>query len=282
MALSENNSMSRAMAPYENGLSLSGSDKGESVGMARLEEENLRLKKALTKAEQRCKRAEQRCKKAEAKVKEYVDAMDEQQERISALEKELATQEEDGDTQAEPERDELVEFIKEKTYDPHVNTRFEGYVHMKPKACGDFGELYVTEKMTEEGHEVLPRLDPGHDRIIDGKKTEIKFGLASRRGERERKRGMSPTIRNNFVINHVGRQKDWERLIFVCINEAEDKDEDDHLIRWFTKEDFCRTLKKFFNRQQGGKKGGNDDWMCSGSDLGRLLEHELVKKIDEW
>ena len=148
MALSKNNSVSRAMAPYENGLSLSGSDKGESFGMARLEEENLRLKKALTKAEQRCKRMEQRCKKAEAEVEECLDKMDKQEERISALEKELATQEEDGDTQVEPERDELAEFIKEKTYDPHVNTPFEGYVHMKPKACGDFGELYMTKKMS--------------------------------------------------------------------------------------------------------------------------------------
>ena len=49
-----------------------------------------------------------------------------------------------------------------------------------------------------------------------------------------------------------------------------------------SKKDFCSTLQTFFSRQQGGKKGGNDDWMCSGSNLERLLEHELVKKIDEW
>jgi hypothetical protein len=186
--------------------------------------------------------------------------------------------------EADPERDELVEFIKANTYDPWVNTRFEGYVYMKPKACGAFGEMYVSKQMEERGHEVVaaPSSTAGHDRVIDGKKTEIKFSLASRRPQHLRKFGKSGTIRNKFVINHLGRQKDWERFVFVCINEAEDKEEDDHLLRWFTKEDFCSTLHKFFRRQQGGNKGGNDDWMCSGSELDRLLEHELVKKIDEW
>lgn len=187
-------------------------------------------------------------------------------------------------SESELEHDDLVEFIKDNTYDPWINTRFEGYVYMKPKSCGAFGEMYVSKKMEEMGCEVVsaPNSTAGHDRVIDGKKTEIKFSLASRRPQKLRKLGKSDTIRNKFVINHLGRGKDWERFIFVCINKAEDEDEDNHLIRWFTKEDFCSTLHKFFRRQQGGKKAKNDDWMCSGADLEKLLRHELVNKLDEW
>jgi hypothetical protein len=186
--------------------------------------------------------------------------------------------------ESELENDELVEFIKDNTYDPWVNTRFEGYVYMKPKSCGAFGEMYVSKKMEERGYEVVaaPTSTAGHDRVIDGKKTEIKFSLASRRPQKLRKFGKTGTIRNKFIINHLGMGKDWERLIFVCINEAEDETEDDHLIRWFSNEDFSSTLHKFFRRQQGGKKTKNDDWMCSGAELDKLLGHELVKKLDDW
>ena len=70
---------------------------------------------------------------------------------------------------------ELSGFIKSKTYDPWKNTPFEGYTLLHNASKGSFGEKFVQKYMEKNGSVVNKKTNAGHDRIIDGYKTEIKF-----------------------------------------------------------------------------------------------------------
>ena len=76
---------------------------------------------------------------------------------------------------------------------------------------GKFGEKFVENYMTHLGYTVEERHngDPGHDRIIDGKKIEIKFSIANKVNGVPRK--------DRYLINHISLSKDWDRLIFFGI-----------------------------------------------------------------
>jgi hypothetical protein len=163
----------------------------------------------------------------------------------------------------------LNQYVKSKLKDFWVGTNFEGYSFLHSKQKGDFGEHFIERYMKNNGSVVLPKLNTGHDRVIDGIKTEIKFSLSAfgKKGPKE----------DHFFINHVSIGKDWTRLIFCGINFNLDKSR----IVWFTKEDFENEIIKFFERQQGGKKMTNDDFKMSG-DLSELFKHPLVKHINDW
>lgn len=168
----------------------------------------------------------------------------------------------------------LQEYIQDNLKDPWKGTNFEGYVFMSPKQKGEFGERFVSKLMTLSGCDVkrAKTSTAGHDRVIDTILTEIKFALATR----DKKGGVCA---DKFIINHVSVCKDWERLIFCGINQ----DEKDARIVFFTKEDFESHLKSetcYFNVQQGGTKGGNDDYICT--NVVALLECDFVKNISEW
>ena len=79
---------------------------------------------------------------------------------------------------------------------------------------------------------------------------------------------------DSFVINHVSKGKDWDRLIFCGINPRE---EDLRLV-WFTRADFAKHVESgagsCFNTQQGGKKIKNDDYMCT--DIQTLMSYDWV------
>jgi hypothetical protein len=108
--------------------------------------------------------------------------------------------------------------------------------------------------------------------VIDGILTEIKFSLATR----NKKGGVK---KDSFIINHVSRDKDWERLIFFGINP----DEEDARLVWFSKEDFVAHLESdecLFAHQQGGKSIENDDFICT--KVSALLAQSWVRSIDEW
>ena len=161
----------------------------------------------------------------------------------------------------------LKKFLLEKSKDIWKNTNFEGYVLLNPRQKGTFGKMFVEKYLTLKGHTVEPRKDAGHDRIIDDVKTEIKFGVCNKGDE------------DCFIINHISKEKDWERLIFFGINLTE---QNSRLI-WFTKEDFYSELEKnndIFNHQQGGKKIKNDDYMCSNIKI--LMKQSFVKQISDW
>ena len=166
------------------------------------------------------------------------------------------------------------DYIQDNLKDAWNGTSFEGYVFLSPKQKGEFGERFVSKLMTLAGCDVkrAKTSTAGHDRVIDNILTEIKFALATR----DKKGGV---VVDKFIINHVSVGKDWERLIFCGINP----NEEDARIVFITKEDFEEHLKSdtcYFNVQQGGKKVGNDDYICT--NIAALLECDFVKDITEW
>ena len=169
----------------------------------------------------------------------------------------------------------LQDYINQNAQDPWIGTPFQGYVYMSPKQKGEFGERFVSkffESVLLCNVKRAKTSTAGHDRVIDGILTEIKFSLATR----DKKGG---TKKDQFIINHVSKDKDWERLVFFGINQ----DEKDCRLFWFTKEDFLNHLESddcLFASQQGGKSIGNDDYICTKVD--RLVECDWVKSITEW
>ena len=169
----------------------------------------------------------------------------------------------------------LQNYISKNLADPWIGTPFQGYVYMSPKQKGEFGERFTSKYLSYLGHNVekAETSTAGHDRVVDDILTEIKFSLATRN------RSKGGVVFDKFIINHVSSGKDWERLIFVGIN---DKEEDMRVV-WFTKEDFNNHIKSdnsLFNVQQGGKSVGNDDYICTKVDS--LLQCDWVKSINLW
>lgn len=166
----------------------------------------------------------------------------------------------------------LQEYISQNVQDPWVGTPFEGYVFMSPKQKGIFGERFVSKYFVLKGSKVEKPKNTGHDRIIDDKLSEIKFSLATR----DKKGGVKE---DQFIINHVSKDKNWERLVFFGINPTEE----DCRFFWFSKEDFIQHLESdecVFAAQQGGKSIGNDDYICTKID--KLKSMSFVKSLDQW
>ena len=169
----------------------------------------------------------------------------------------------------------LQNYIEQNLEDPWQRTPFEGYVFMSPKQKGEFGERFTSKYLTHLGCNVkrAKTSTAGHDRVVDDILTEIKFSLAIRN------RSKGGVIFDKFIINHVSSGKDWERLVFVGVNE----NEEDLRVIWFTKEDFNNHIassNSLFKVQQGGKGVGNDDYICT--NVKNLLECEWVKIISVW
>jgi len=166
----------------------------------------------------------------------------------------------------------LRDYINQNVQDPWIGTPFEGYVFMSPKQKGTFGERFVSKYFVLKGSKVEKPKNTGHDRVIDVILTEIKFSLATR----DKKGGINE---DQFIINHVSKDKDWERLVFFGINPSED----DCRFFWFCKEDFIQHLESdecVFASQQGGKSIGNDDYICTKID--KLKSMPFVKSINQW
>lgn len=171
-------------------------------------------------------------------------------------------------------------------------TPFEKYPILSSKAKGKFGEYYVEGFMRSQLKcKIVAPSSTDHDRIIDGYKTEIKFGLA-----------MSPKSSdykieiNSFVFNHIACGKEWDRLIFCGINPsknnamiyAPDSQKWQEVNMYFMdKSLFLKYMKSgqtgIFANQQGGKKGNNDDYMVGGpAKFKKLVNLPFVRPISQW
>lgn len=152
---------------------------------------------------------------------------------------------------------------------------FYNYHKLGNKQKGVAGEHYVQTMMEVKESTVEPPNDPGHDRIIDGIKTEIKFGLAVSKGKE--------ILPDKFIINHVAVGKDWDRLIFCGINPL-GSDSPRTRVYYFSKKDFAKYMKSegnlVFKHQQSGKKVGNDDFICA--DFAGFSKLPFVKEIKDW
>ena len=173
----------------------------------------------------------------------------------------------------------LKDLLNKKP-DPWVGTPYEGYVYINNKIKGKYGELFIEKLMVSHSHTVKPKNDAGHDRIIDGIPTEIKFSLAM-----QDSKNPTQTIKDQFIFNHIAKNKPWDRCILVGVNYNCDP-----IIKWFTKKDFLSLVDSgplfdqcnFFQRQQSGNKGSNDDWMLTSNKWNTFLQQPWVKDITEW
>ena len=153
---------------------------------------------------------------------------------------------------------------------------FKNYHKLGNKQKGVLGEYFVENYIKSlKGSVVHKPINTGHDRIIDGYKTEVKFSLAnSTRGK---------ININKFIINHISIGKDWDRLIFCGINPL-GHDAERVRMYYFNKEDFknymLQTDKPIFRHQQAGAKGGNDDYICVKFD--QFVELPFINPIQMW
>ena len=168
--------------------------------------------------------------------------------------------------------DSIKTYISERISDPWIGTLFAGYVHIHPGQKGEFGELFISKILQKAGFDVIKRTDVGHDRLVNGIATEFKFSLASRNRKKV-------VVADNFMINHVSLNKNWERLIFCGINP----DENDLRLFWFSKEDFYNHLNSkecLFKCGNGGVLGSDDDYMST--KVKQILCSKLIKSMSEW
>jgi hypothetical protein len=176
--------------------------------------------------------------------------------------------------------------------DPWVDTFMKGYVNKNNKVKGGYGELFVQKLMTYYGHTVTKATNKGHDRIITSTildltkeikkittefKVEIKFGAAHRNPKNK-----GTVIPGVFSFNHFGINKDWDRAIIIGVDPGPTV-----YAVWFTKKDLITKLSSedtIFSKQQGGKKGNNDDWMfiTNPTSWQNFINLPWVKSLDQW
>ena len=143
---------------------------------------------------------------------------------------------------------------------PWKNTPYENYYLLTPRKKGSFAEKAISCLLTELNYNVQNPVNTGHDRIVNGYKTEIKFGLTTNKN-------------NNWetIFNHISINKDWEKILFCCING-------DLSVRvvQFSRDNLPQILLK---NQQGGKQIQNDDFMINGNKTTQLMFDEKAEVI---
>ncbi len=200
---------------------------------------------------------------------------------------------------------ELTKFLDENQHNNWEGTKFEQYPFLSTKNKGCFGEALLEKYMhLVLGYEVKNPTNTGHDRIMSGWKTEIKFSLANSPMVNRKSSvhfGRKLIKPDEFTFNHIATKKDWDRLIFFGVNPLPSNQNmlwecKEHLppppqLRGFymTRDDFAHymdnenMITKVFAHQQGGDKSDNDDYMVAGyRKFQKLINLPFVKPIEEW
>ena len=146
----------------------------------------------------------------------------------------------------------VPELFEVETNNKWQDTPLERYYTLNNRAKGEQGENIVQAILESLGYIVEPRKNSGHDRIVNGVKTEIKFSAATDRN-----------YKWQFTFNHIGFKKDWDEIIFCGVNG----DLNIQMVKYSKDE----IPLEFFNRQQGGESGGNDDFMSFNNKSTQLL-----------
>lgn len=173
---------------------------------------------------------------------------------------------------------EIKKIVERCSFDPWIGTPLEGYYKLSPSNMGEVGEILISDYMTMNLNSIVQdRTDPGHDRIVDGYKVEMKFSAAGRDLNKQKIK------KSEFVINHIAVSKDWDRLVFFGINP----NDEDSLRLFFSKKDFIENIKYLFDskilrKQQSGKNGGNDDYMIPNTQAKKLFYLDWVYPIENW
>lgn len=175
---------------------------------------------------------------------------------------------------------ELKEYIKQNTGDLWQGTPIQGYRALDSKQKGSYGEKFVCQLLRSRGFNVIGgnNNSASYDAIVNKFKTEIKFSVAQT--NKNVKTGLYSLIKDRFSINHIGIQKDWDRLLIVCINP---NFEESH-IKWYDKSDIVSIINdnRYFRPQQGGVKAQNDDYMSMGKKALNLIYAPFAKSLSEW
>lgn len=155
---------------------------------------------------------------------------------------------------------ELKEQFQIVSNNPWAGTPLESYYLAPAKSKGSKGEEIVSHILTYLGYQVKPRQNTGHDRIVNGVKTEIKFATAINRNAEW-----------GCMFNHIGFEKDWDEILLVCVNG-------DGNIRGvvYNKNNFPKDLA---NHQQGGVKSDNDDYLINSNNSYNVLFNEVCTII---
>jgi len=169
----------------------------------------------------------------------------------------------------------LKDFILNNIHDPWSDIKHDaqGYKALGAKQKGLYGEIYARILLEESSKVVLKGTNYGHDYIVDGHKTEVKFSLAQTDSKTK------IIVPDRFMMNHVGVKKDWDRLLFVGINPCSK----DRRVFWFTKSGIKECIKLgYFSSQSSGKQGDNDDYMCGAESLLSLIRSKYAHTLDQW
>ena len=110
--------------------------------------------------------------------------------------------------------------IKKMSKNNWIGTCFEDYPKLGTKQKGGLGELIVENMLRDEGNLVESPTNPGHDRRVNKRETEIKFSLASSNNKKKDGKLIDP---DSFTFNHIALEKDWKTLILVGVNPTEGK-----------------------------------------------------------
>jgi len=176
--------------------------------------------------------------------------------------------------------EELVNFINANLYDPWTGTPYEGYRYLDNKQKGNYGEIFASKILEKDGLvvEKAKKSNDSYDRKIGDYKVEIKFSLSHTDHKKK------STKKDQFTLNHVALEKNWDRLVFVGINY----EDSDSIGKFMEKSDFEKLMKdsdefyNYFSRQQGGKKSNNDDYISTGKKLKNLINSDYMKDLSEW
>jgi hypothetical protein len=169
----------------------------------------------------------------------------------------------------------LRDFIKNNTHDPWeiLMHDIRGYKALDAKQKGLYGEKYARFLLLESDKVVTKPSNRGHDYIVDGYKTEVKFSVTQTDNKTKN------IIIDRFMMNHIGLKKDWDRLLFIgsnlCLSNRR--------VFWFTKSDVEKCIELgYLKRQSNGEEGDNDDYMTGGKSLLKMIRSKYAHTLDQW
>ena len=164
-----------------------------------------------------------------------------------------------------------------------VKQYMPNYYSLDAKNKGRYGEQFFLSLFSDTDMKCNDN-NADHDFVVNGLKLELKFSLASN----QKGKG----VYDKFTFNHIGLHKQWDYLVLVGVNPPVELahvrrgHEYSEEVRAYciSKKDLKSQLDmlltlNYISPQQGGKAGGNDDYMVT--DYQKILKWDGIKRLDE-